>query len=810
MSRRAVAILTSIAVGVGGLTALSGPAFAADPAVVPSATTIPVGGSFTVSTPGCSGVTEGGKGFRTPEVTLLTGVGDDVQRAAVSFRPRALTIPGWVDPDQPARLVGRCVEVSVASTQFVSTLFSYAPVSIDIVAGDSPAPTPVLATGKSAAAGGTVLPVQVSGCFPGGEAVVMLLAGREPSAGDPFGPIASVQLAEGASGTASGDLPLLTTELLAPETEGVDLSGRPVPAGNYSVQVLCLPPSVDVADPFDEQATPFLSKPVPLVVAATSPSTSIRARHGAGTVTIAGDGCTGGRTVRARIEVSSEWTGEDGPETVEASPVGSGSWSIEHPVPTGSFLLSATVDCGDPTETGFRYSALTVRERRTDLFVERASPESSPTGGAVRVLVRGDCPEGAAVGFATLTGETRSSASVEFTDSGGSGVGTLSAPDEAGTYRLRSTCGDLEGGGRTYEVFAPTVLSGVGPLPTESTDGWPVMGATETYRGRVGPIVLNAPGEGPPPNAGSGPGPGTFAPQGLLSELARPEGDVAITGMRLRVVDEAGNPVSSGEAMLDYFVIGDLSSANPACPDGTFGLPGDIVAAAGGEVSTVELPAPYGIVAPADAPWGASYSIENRTGRGQRLYLAYDLDIRRDVENVRPVQRYFGSARGCANQSWNLDGSGAPDTQSAYVTMRADGRLVGAGAYLKPGALAAEVVNDRGRRNCRSVPQTDGRVLGADQAAGDDIGWDGPPSLYPDDQRILAMGFCNMAESVKAGERLRLDATYANDRARSGVMGIFQLYVWEGGGPSGPGPDSVQPAAAQPAAARPGRPTYAG
>lgn len=807
MARRAIAVLAAVATAVGGLAFLGAPAGAVDPALVPLSPTVAVGASVAVNASGCEGAPAQGHSFRMPQVTLLTGSGSAVRRAAVTWGHRSVSVPGWVDPDQPATLVGRCVDVPFDEDLGATTVFDYPPTAIDIVAGPATAPNPVGRIERTTVAGGTVVPVEVSGCFPGGDAGVLLLAGQAPGAGDPFRPIASGHL-EGRGDSGRVDLPLLTNERVNAEDEDVEITGRPVPEGEYTVQVLCVSPFLDRrSSTGDELPSAFFSEPVPLVVAGTSPSSSIRVRRSPIAAIVEGDDCTGGRAVRARVVVASESTGDDGPTFVDGRPDGDGSWSVDYPVPAGSFSLQATVDCGDPTAGGFRYSTVTVRQNPVQVYIRRVSPDSSPAGGQVRVDVWGRCRDGATVAFENSDGAASSSAPVVTRGDGEVGVATLSAPAVAGSYRLGIACGGQSGESQVYEVFEPATVAASAPLPSEASAGWPVSGEPETYHGRVGPIVLRDPDEiaSLPPNVGSVPADGTLGPSGLLSELARPEGDVAITGLRLRLVDEAGNPVSSADAMLHYFVIGDLSSSNPACPDGTFGLPSDIVAAAGGEGSVVELPTPYGIVAPAAAPWGASYSVGNRTDREQRLYLSYDLDLRRDVENVRPVQRYFGSARGCDTQSWDLDGLGGTDTQSAFVTMRADGRLVGAGTYLRPGAVAAEVVNDRGRRLCRSLPETDGSVLGAEavQELGSDEGY--VPDTYPDDLRILGLGFCPLAESVRAGERLRLDAIYNDDRPRAGVMGIFQLFVWEGGGPAGPGAPNPPPASV-----RPGRPAYAG
>ena len=77
-----------------------------------------------------------------------------------------------------------------------------------------------------------------------------------------------------------------------------------------------------------------------------------------------------------------------------------------------------------------------------------------------------------------------------------------------------------------------------------------------------------------------------------------------------------------------------------------------------------------------------------------------------------------------------------------------------------------------------------------------------PPEFYDDDLVIEGISNCPLAESVSAGERLQFDAVYENERSRSGVMGIYTAYVWEGGGPAEPGPGGAEPI--------PGNPNYTG
>ena len=126
------------------------------------------------------------------------------------------------------------------------------------------------------------------------------------------------------------------------------------------------------------------------------------------------------------------------------------------------------------------------------------------------------------------------------------------------------------------------------------------------------------------------------------------------------------------------------------------------------------------------------------------------------------------------------------DTQSTYVTVAADGLLVGGGGHLHNGGRETLLSDDRGRGLCRSTPRLGAAPMGHQN--GQTVVSQGapPPEVYADDPPILGISTCRINERVRRGERLRFDATYLNDRPRAGVMGIFSFYVWEGGGPTDP------------------------
>ena len=808
---------------IGASLALATAPAGADGFITPWSTEVAVGATFSVTANGCPRSEEEGDTsyrYQQAELILITGSGAGERVAAfgraVDDQRYRFLVPGWVDPDEPAVVAGRCVRTTYTygpgvDEETTETLFTFADAAIDITANPSAPPGPTFSLSTPTAAGGQVVTVTGSGCSPGGYVQAVVAVGGDLSGrtlqeftaygGGMTGPDGSFEfeLALNRYGFGPG---------------GEDGAG-PLDPGPHVVLAAC-----DAS-----QAETLFAEPQPLTVDGQFPSDQVDVVADGGDVTVSGSGCLPGETVsvaftgyayendpftvfeeraRARAQRQVLPTDRLAPtpdgevdEVATTVAEADGSWTLTTPAPATSYELTVIATCGDPTTTGFRYVERYVYATGyADLYVQRVSPTSSPTGGPVTVHVAGECEGALTVDLVTRDGTTIASSSPGALGTYHLGAVDVTAPDRAGTYGLRPRCDDEPAFPERYEVFEPTQLAPEGPLPTEPTDGWPNDGPRETYEGRIGPITL------PPmsPDEMGEEAARALGPSELFIDVPRPDGDFAITEMTFDLVDAGGDPVGQDRAHLHHFVIADRSSENPACPGGTFGLPGQIIAASGAERTVLELGDPYGLVVEDDDAWSGVYSLMNKSMEAQEVYLAYDITYRRDVENVRPVTTYFGSATGCSSFTWTIDGSGTPDVQSAHIPIANDGRLVGAGGHIHNGGLHTDLVDDRGRRLCRSELQTGEPSMhgGHDTPTDPDY----PPEFYPDDPEILGITTCALAEQVTAGERLRFDAVYANDQARSGVMGIYTFHVWEGGGPE----------AAEPPGAPgiPGRPSYTG
>jgi hypothetical protein len=818
--KRTIATLAALAALSLSLVVGSSPAEAAG-TITPWQTEVAVGATFSASANGCPSIEEEGETSYTsqdPQLVVVAGTGADARlasfgRAAGGVRLR-FTLPGWIDPDQSASIVGTCSRTTYdfeAGTETTEVLFTYPAVAIDIVAGASVPAGPLLSVDRTTAAGGQVLRSSITGCEGSEYASVTLLSGTDLTLQAPF----EVFAGEGRpvdDGQATIELALNAFGRF----DGED-AGGPVPEGDYVLVATC-----ERYDEATDDSTTLFAAPIAITVSGTNPSGELVVELGTDrrTLTVSGTGCTGGRTVvvdanlggfieeaaerslgraiarrdlGAAGRAAAEASPDAGADAVQATvtPEADGSWSTTVELPEDTFGAIVSADCGDPLADGFRYVRRFVSTEGpfADVYADRVSPTSSPTSGPVTVQLIGECEGEATAQLVTDDSDVvAESAPVSGLDFAVPTAAQLTAPGTPGEYWVIGACDGAQGDGQPFEVFAPQQIA-EGTGPTEPWDGWPETGTRETYDGRLGPITLPAAEQA---------GTRALGPNELFASVPRPEGDFAITEITFELVYADGTPVDPSDGQIGYFVIMDRSEENPACPGDTFGLPGRLVAAAGAEKTVLESPGPYGIVVEEDDPWTATYRLASLADVDQEVFLSYRFELRRDLENVRPITTYFGSATGCSWFDYTIGGNGGTDVQSHYVTVQADGRLIGAGGSLVTGGIRTDWTNDRGRRICsgEAVYGDDPVILPPDDQQLD------PPRTYPDDVAIERIANCPLGELVTAGERLRFDAVYDDARARSGVLGVFVAYVWEGGGPASALPEGAGPL--------PGSPNYTG
>ncbi len=837
-----------LAAAAAGLTAIAGPVNAAAPVLTPSATSVGRGGTITVSASGCVSPPNPPSSdvytFRYADISLITQTPDGEILASGFTRSRngsqvTASVPGWVDPADPAVLTGACREYVEGPDDFTETVvFSYPDVPIDITAGSDFAPNPAFTLNRTTVGGGQVLVVTGSGCSVGDGASVAVFEGSDRSGRNTLVFVAGADT-EVVSPSFDLEVPLVDDGNFS-DGPGGNTGGGPLPEGPYTVLMACIHGGDTESYWFD------LAKAQNISVVGQFPSGQISLTQADDdSLLLSGSGCTGGQVVTAtftgyaygdlgKVVGAAAPEGRNGrsspfgrvlpradgefEQTVQATPDAAGDWSLTWTPPDSGYELRVATDCGNPTTDGFRYVHQDwFEDFWANLYIDRVSPTTAPAGAEVTVYAQGECEGGGSTVLLNADQEVVSEGSLVGPNDYAMFTGTVTAPATPGNYFLSVGCGDKKGYPKPFVVFAANPVAGTAPLAGEPKTGWPSEGGRDTYKGRIGPITLRG-------DMNMEAGAKGLGSSGLFIDVPRPEGDFAITKLSFDLVDADGMSVDQTAAHLHHFVIANKSSKNPACPNSTFGLPGEIVGAAGAERTVLDFgPGPYAIPVEATDAWTGVYSVMNMNGADQTVFLTYDIEYRRDVKNVRPVTTYFGSATGCSTFNWTIDGSGVADKQSTYVEMTKPGRLIGTGGHIHNGGLYSSLTDDRGRELCRSTIKYGMGTIGHDHGrspvvandvtattvVGDPAMPDYPPEFYEEDPPIAGLNGCRAAEQVKTGQRFRFDAVYDNMKPRSGVMGIFTMYVWEGGGPADPVVAPID-TSAPPADAIPGDPSYAG
>lgn len=257
-------------------------------------------------------------------------------------------------------------------------------------------------------------------------------------------------------------------------------------------------------------------------------------------------------------------------------------------------------------------------------------------------------------------------------------------------------------------------------------------------------------------------GPITLEPgaQVMRYELGvpRPDGDLGLQYMAVRLVDGDGEPVSHHDVHLHHVVFHNAARPDGVCPGKTQRFGG-----AGGERTPIgQFPAPYAYPVEADDRWDANYHLVDLREQGRPLdvFIEYELAWVPGDEATRPVTPYFLDVTGCGGDSTydvpGDGGSGSLHVRTASWAAPADGLLVFAFGHLHDGGRDAVLV-DRTNRTiaCRSV---------ASYGSMDE----------------LSMSTCRPRTPVAAGDRFLLASRYDNSRPYEDVMGIAMAYVWEG------------------------------
>jgi hypothetical protein len=265
-----------------------------------------------------------------------------------------------------------------------------------------------------------------------------------------------------------------------------------------------------------------------------------------------------------------------------------------------------------------------------------------------------------------------------------------------------------------------------------------------------------------------------------------PPVDGYVTAISADVVDETGVSIPITSVMLHHVALAKLGVPDATCShfvayDGTsLSVPVQRFYAEGEERTALHLPAGYGYPNKARDRWGLVYMLMNHKPTARTVYIQYTVRYTTG-ETLTPVRPYWLDVRNCrADPKFDVPGGGAlfsTYSQSVDFTMPESGRIVAAGGHVHGGGLRVEL-SDRtcGTRLFASEPTWGLPVV--------------KPIIHePGPKHMTTFSTAN-GIPVRAGDRLRMTATYDNSLPHSRAMGIMMFFL---------APQRTAPCAAVPA-----------
>jgi hypothetical protein len=254
-----------------------------------------------------------------------------------------------------------------------------------------------------------------------------------------------------------------------------------------------------------------------------------------------------------------------------------------------------------------------------------------------------------------------------------------------------------------------------------------------------------------------------------------PKVDGYVVGMSAEVVDVLGNPVPMQDVMLHHVVFAKVGVPDYTC-DGIEDYSGDIsnlraerFYAEGEEHFALSLPQGYGYPNRGQDTWGVLYMLMNHHPHSMVVQIRYTIRYVRDepLTAVKPVWLDIKNCR--ADPVFNVAGTGKPGatvSRTADFRMPESGRFVAAGGHLHGGGVSLDASNTSCGSLFTSYP-TWGLVF--------------PRPVLHEPGPLRMTTFSDPAgRTVRAGDTVRLTATYDNSRPHVRVMGIMALYFAPG------------------------------
>ncbi len=244
-----------------------------------------------------------------------------------------------------------------------------------------------------------------------------------------------------------------------------------------------------------------------------------------------------------------------------------------------------------------------------------------------------------------------------------------------------------------------------------------------------------------------------------------PREDGYVTGVRAQLVDLMGNPVPDTDVMLHHVVLAKLGSPDLTCSS-VEGVRAERFYAEGEEHFSLALPNGYGYPNRASDLWGLVAMLMNHNARPSTVQVRYTVTyvtgeprtavtpVWLDVRNCRsdPVFSVPGTG-----------GAGSTFTEQADFKLPFGGVLVAGGGHVHGGGLSLDVADTSCGSLFTSYPS-----------------WGGiePTPVMHEPGPVAMTGFSDPAgRPVRAGDTLRLTATYDNARPHVRAMGIAILFL---------------------------------
>lgn len=264
-------------------------------------------------------------------------------------------------------------------------------------------------------------------------------------------------------------------------------------------------------------------------------------------------------------------------------------------------------------------------------------------------------------------------------------------------------------------------------------------------------------------------GPHSVAQGGQLA--ASPQIDGSVVGMSANVVDMSGNPVPPTDVMLHHVVFAKLGVPDTTCSgiedyDGrTAPFQAQRFWAEGEEHYSLALPDPYGYPNRGGDQWGMLYMLMNH--HAQKSVVEVHYTVRYAVGAARvAVTPIWLDVRNCrADPVFSVPGTGGPGStyqQHADWIAPQSGVLVAGGGHLHGGGISVDVADT----SCGSV-FTSYPTWG---------GIEPRPVMHEPGPTAMSSFSDPAGRPIRAGDTLRVTATYDDSRPHVRAMGIAILY----------------------------------